>query len=428
MNNRLENSNLILEINLLKEKIALLEKDNYNINQILNKEMKNKNIGNNLLPNEISILKKRQDQFEGAMLRDFTKFKNEIINNLNNNNSNMLQNFENIISQYNNENNINYNLLNEEENNNEDDIKKNNKNNNNEKINNIGDELFKENINYNNHNYSIDSIKSTYITQKEKEKEKPKEKHAPKIKFNRKELDEILNKEFSQYRSELNKSVLKISLIEKKYNGLSTQYYTEIKNINNSIKSLNDFKNNFEDFKNFTISNLKNYKDDFSHNVENNKLFISEISKIIEDFQKNLNFFENNYNKTNEQYLLTKNNIDETMKDIMQKLNSELNEFHKSINNKIIEQGQEIDNFEKFMSQEHEKFINFIQNHMDESISSIKKLFDFNGDDIKKLNEKIEIIQEVIKKVRADVFKSINDSEEFLENKYQSLFRLINKE
>ena len=172
MNNRLENSNLILEINLLKEKIALLEKDNYNINQILNKEMKNKNVGNNLLPNEISILKKRQDQFEGAMLRDFTKFKNEIINNLNNNNSNMLQNFENIISQYNNENNINYNLLNEEENNNEDDIKKNNKNNNNEKINNIGDELFKENINYNNHNYSIDSIKSTYITQKEKEKEK----------------------------------------------------------------------------------------------------------------------------------------------------------------------------------------------------------------------------------------------------------------
>ena len=169
-------------------------------------------------------------------------------------------------------------------------------------------------------------------------------------------------------------------------------------------------------------------KDDFSHDVENNKLFISEISKIIEDFQKKLNFFDKNNNKFNEQYLLTKNNIDETMKDIMQKLNNELNEFHKSINEQVAEQGQEIDNFEKFISQENEKFVRFIQNHLDESISSIKKLFDFNGDDIKKLNEKIEIIQEVIKKVRNDVFKSINDSEEFLENKYQSLFRLINKE
>ncbi len=37
-------------------------------------------------------------------------------------------------------------------------------------------------------------------------------------------------------------------------------------------------------------------------------------------------------------------------------------------------------------------------------------------------------MQEIIKKVRTDVFKSINDSEEFLENKYQSLFRLFNKE
>ena len=78
MSNRFEISNFYSEINLLKEKIALLEKDNNNINQILNKEMNNKNIGNNLISNEINILKKRQDQFEGAMLRDFNKFKNEI--------------------------------------------------------------------------------------------------------------------------------------------------------------------------------------------------------------------------------------------------------------------------------------------------------------------------------------------------------------
>jgi hypothetical protein len=384
--------------------------------------MNNKNIGNNLISNEINILKKRQDQFEGAMLRDFNKFKNEIINNLNDNNSNILQNFENIISQYNNAND-NYYSGGEEEKDKEDDIKKNISYNNNNKIN-IGDELFKENTNYHSHNYSIDSIKSTYL----KQKEKGKQKEIQKVKFNKKEFDEILNNEFSQYRSELNKNVLKISLIEKKYNGLSTQYYTEIKNINNNIKSLNEFQKNFEIFKNDTISNLKNYKEDFAHNVENNKLFISEISKIIENFQKNLNFYENNNNKKDEQYLLAKNNIDETMKDIMQKLNNELNEFHESVNSQISEHSREIDNFEKFISQEHEKFVQFIQNHMNESISSIKKLFDFNGDDIKKLNEKIDIIQEIIKKVRNDVFKSINDSEEFLENKYQSLFRLINKE
>ena len=429
MNNKLDLSNVYTEINLLKEKIALLEKDNYNINKILEKEIqKNKNIGNNLISTDIIILKKRQDQFEGAMIRDFSKFKNEIINNINNSNSDLLQNVENLLSQYNiNNENKDINISQEiEENNNEDDIKKNNKN--------IGEELFKENINYNNHNYSRDSIKSNYITQKDKKspsksksKSKTQSKTSPTVP-NLNEFQDILNKELSQYRSDLNKNVLKLSLLEKKYNGLSTQYYTETSNINNNIKSLNDLKKDFETFQNSINSNLQNLKDDFSHNVENNKLFISEISKIIEDFQKKLNFFDKNNNKFNEQYLLTKNNIDETMKDIMQKLNNELNEFHKSINEQVAEQGQEIDNFEKFMSQENEKFVRFIQNHLDESISSIKKLFDFNGDDIKKLNEKIEIIQEVIKKVRNDVFKSINDSEEFLENKYQSLFRLINKE
>lgn len=419
MNNSLNLENIFSEINLLKQKITILEKDNNNINQILAIEIqKNKNIGKNIIPSEINILKKRQDQFEGAIIRDFSKFKNEVINNINNSNSNILHNFENIISQYNNTKNDNKNRSpEEEENNNEDDIKKNNINNN---INNIGDELFKENANYKNHNYSVDSIKSTYLIQKEKKS--PKKEPEPK------EFEEILNKEFSQYRSELNKNELKLSLLEKKYNGLSSQYYTDTKSINNNIKSLNDIQKNFEDFQNNTISNLKNFKDEFTHNVENNKLFISEISKIIEDFQKKINIFEKNNNKLNQQYLLTKNNIDETMEDIMQKLNNELNEFHKSINSQVLEQGQEIENFEKFMSQEHEKFVEFIQNHLDESISSIKKLFDFNGDDIKKLNEKIEIVHDIIKKVRNDVFKSINDSEEFLENKYQSLFRLINKE
>ena len=105
-----------------------------------------------------------------------------------------------------------------------------------------------------------------------------------------------------------------------------------------------------------------------------------------------------------------------------------MNEFHLELNKQIKDQSNEIENLEKFISQEHEKFVEFIQNRLDESISSIKKLFDFNIKDITKLNNKLEIVQENIKKVRTDVFQNINDSEEFLENKYQSLFRLINKE
>jgi len=422
-NNKLDLKDLYEEINKLKEKISCIDKDNFNKNQILIKELERaKNVENNAIINEVNIMKKRQDQFEGAMLRDFSKFKNDILNDINLNNSNLLQNFENMM--YNN--NLNQNLQNEnnenydEKNNNKED----NKNNDN-KNNNIGDELFKENINYINHNYSIDSIKSNYIVKKENNKN---QKSKPKSIINQKKIEEMMNKEFSQYRTELNKNVVKLSLLEKKYNGLSEQYYKDIKDINDSIKSLNNYQKNFEEFQNNTNLNLKNFKDDFKHNVENNKLFITEISKIIEDFQRKLTFYENNFSKVSEQNIMTKNNLDENFKSLAQKLNNELNEFHIAINSQVTDQGQEIESFEKYISQEHEKFVKFIQTHFDEQISSIKKLFDFNGDDIKKLNEKIEIIQEIIKKVRNDVFKSISDSEEFMENKYQSLFRLINKE
>jgi len=422
-NNKLDLKDLYEEINKLKEKISCIDKDNFNKNQILIKELERaKNVENNAIINEVNIMKKRQDQFEGAMLRDFSKFKNDILNDINLNNSNLLQNFENMM--YNN--NLNQNIQNEnnenydEKNNNKED----NKNNDN-KNNNIGDELFKENINYINHNYSIDSIKSNYIVKKEKDKN---QKSKPKSIINQKKIEEMMNKEFSQYRTELNKNVVKLSLLEKKYNGLSEQYYKDIKDINDSIKSLNNYQKNFEEFQNNTNSNLKNFKDDFKHNVENNKLFITEISKIIEDFQRKLNFYENNFTKVSEQNIMTKNNLEENFKSLAQKINNELNEFHIAINSQVTDQGQEIESFEKYISQEHEKFVKFIQTHFDEQISSIKKLFDFNGDDIKKLNEKIEIIQEIIKKVRNDVFKSISDSEEFMENKYQSLFRLINKE
>lgn len=423
-NNKLDLKDLYEEINKLKEKISFIEKENFNKNQILIKELERaKNMENNTVINDVNIMKKRQDQFEGAMLRDFAKFKNDILNDINLNNTNLLQNFENMI--YNN--NLNQNIDNFENNENydnkEDNKNKNNDNRNNN--NNIGDELFKENINYVNHNYSIDSINSNYIVKKEANKN---QKTKPKSIITQKKIEEMLNKEFSQYRTELNKTVVKLSLLEKKYNGLSEQYYKEIKDINDIIKSMGGAQKNFDEFQKNTILNLKNVKDDFRHNVDNNKLFISEISKIIEEFQRKINLYENNFNKLSDQYIMTKNNLDENYKSLAQKINNELNEFHIAINGQVAEQGQEIEIFEKYISQEHEKFVKFIQTHFDEQISSIKKLFDFNGDDIKKLNEKIEIIQEIIKKVRNDVFKSISDSEEFMENKYQSLFRLINKE
>ena len=209
--------------------------------------------------------------------------------------------------------------------------------------------------------------------------------------------------------------------MENKYNNLSNQYMKDIKNIKDILETLTNYQKNYENFKDNTIISLKNFKNE-------NQLFTNQISNLIEDFQNKLYFFEKNNIQIKSKISERNNDLDIIIKNVNQTLNDEMNEFRIEMNKQVTEQNKEIENFEKFISQEHSKFVDFIQNRLDESISSIKKLFDFNVDDIKKLNEKIEIIQEIIKKVRIDVFKTINDSEEFMENKYQSLFRLINKE
>lgn len=378
-----ELSNIISEINSLKEKISKLEKENIEINKVLSQK-NGKGDNNNSIIKEINNIKNHQDQFEASLLQEFTNFKNEIINNINEKNTKFIENF-------NENNNIeNCDIKSDDlENNNDDDIKKNPKK----------EKILK-------HNYSKDSIKSTILVQK----------------------DEYISKELSQFWEELNKNDLKLSSLESKYDSLSSQYFSDLKNINNIIEAMKNYQKKFENFKENNKFNVEKFKKDFEHNAQNNKLFITDVSNLIEEFQKKLNFFEKNNVQLNTNIYERNNDLDKILNYVNQVLNNEMNEFHLEINKQIKDHSNEIETFEKFISQEHEKFVEYIQNRLDESISSIKKLFDFNINDIKKLNKKIEIVQENIKKVRTDVFQNINDSEEFLENKYQSLFRLINKE
>ena len=393
-----ELSYLVSEIQIMKEKINKLEKENYNINQILSEKIEN-NDNNNQIKKEINNIKNRQDQFESSIQKRFSNFKDDIINDLKIIHSEYLQ--SNKLNKNENDNADNCDINSDDlENNNENDIKKNPRN---------------DNIKYLKHNYSKDSIKSTLLVPKEG------------LNFQKIIFDENLNKELAQYKEDLNKNEIKISLLEDKYNNLSSQYLSDIKTIKDILETLKNYQKNYESFKNTIFQDMSKYKNNLEHNAINNKLFITDITNIIENFQKKLNDFEKNNIQRNSNNSL-RNKEDKILKIINQTLNNEMNEFHSEMNKQVREHTKEIENFEKFISQEHEKFVEFIQNRLDESISSIKKLFDFNADDIKKLNDKIEIIQDIIKKVRSDVFKSINDSEEFLENKYQSLFRLINKE
>ena len=241
-----ELSSLVSEIQIMKEKINKLEKENYNINQMLSE----KNENSSLIKKEINNVKNRQEQFESSIQKDFSIFKNDIINDLKTINSKYLQNNKLNKNENNNADNCDINS-DDLENNNENDIKKNNRN---------------DNIKYLKHNYSKDSIKSALLVPKEG------------MNFQKIIFDENLNKELAQYKEDLNKNEIKVSLLEDKYNNLSSQYLSDIKTIKDILETLKNYQKNYESFKNTIFQDMSKYKNNLEHNAINNKLFITDIT------------------------------------------------------------------------------------------------------------------------------------------------------
>ena len=75
-------SKILSDINTMKEKINKLEKENNDMKELLYQE-KEKGDNNNTLKQEINDLKKIQAQFEASILKEFSNFKNEMINDIN---------------------------------------------------------------------------------------------------------------------------------------------------------------------------------------------------------------------------------------------------------------------------------------------------------------------------------------------------------
>ena len=227
-------------------------------------------------------------------------------------------------------------------------------------------------------------------------------------------IDEMITNEFKQYRSELNSNVVKIEFIEKKMN----ESFTTIKNdIVNIVKEINFIKKDMEQFKTFrktTVQNFQSFQKDFIKNDEIISQFSSKIDLLISDLESKMKNYDDLFTNHTSDLEGIKNEIFNQFKEMNTTLTNKMKNFGDNTTNQIECNNKEIDHFEKHIISEHEKFINFIQNHLDEQNGNIRKLFDYVNDDIDMLKSKGDTMESLMKKLRADVFNSINETEEFL--------------
>jgi hypothetical protein len=265
---------------------------------------------------------------------------------------------------------------------------------------------------------NYDKIEEILVENISKLKEKNNTKNDNKNIFNS-NIEEIIKKEIGAYKIEINK----IENLENKINGINKENKKNMKEINDKIDLINNEIKPLKDSQKKNKNNLQKLRDEFQLNLNNNQNFLNEVNNILLDFKKNMDIYNSSYNKSIEELrgLHENVNIDKNNN------NKKMDEIQKRINSYINDRNKEMDNFENHLLNEYEKFINFIQTKFDELNEGVKKLVDYNGEDINIMKEKMDLFQEANKKLRIDLFKGLNETEDFFEKKYNSILKIINK-
>ena len=83
------------------------------------------------------------------------------------------------------------------------------------------------------------------------------------------EIEEILKKEFIQYRTEINNNVSKIELLENQLNITSKEYQQNLNEINKKVDNYYNELRTIKDFQKQSKLNFHNIKDEFQKNLNN---------------------------------------------------------------------------------------------------------------------------------------------------------------
>ena len=257
----------------------------------------------------------------------------------------------------------------------------------------------------NNDNYTNDNIELYRI--------------QPNLKFDKK-----VQKEFIQYRTELNSLAQKIDNIENKFD-------IKINEINNKLEKLE-----------LDISYVKNNFDDFQSQKNTTEKKIFDLNQIVnEEFQK-INQILNNYiassltdhlnkielisNETEDKFNAVSKKFSEiecNINCVNQDLNKKLMLLKESLITQLNNQNKEIENFETHQMNEYDIFNSSIRGVINDHINQLKSIYEYTNKDIDLLRNKHEYLVNSINKLRQDVFESIKESDNFLLNKIESTSR-----
>ena len=225
---------------------------------------------------------------------------------------------------------------------------------------------------------------------------------------------------------EINMGITKVNHLEKKFEIFLENFNKDINIIKNNIKQNMDNIDNLSSGHNILNEKFDNlYKTFNDTNINFNK-FNYQTTLALNETQKKLEEYTDYFKNAKNDIQKMANDINEDNSILKQILNDKFNDYEKDL--KELKNKIDLENNEyKFKIEEkQDKFINLIKDEKDEYLKEAKKIQS-------NILEKCEIIQNENNKLNNDVnemknsfFHNLNEMEQYFNKKYQQIYRTIN--
>ena len=225
---------------------------------------------------------------------------------------------------------------------------------------------------------------------------------------------------------EINVGLTKINHLEKKFEIFLENFNKDINAIKNNIKQNMDNIDNLSSGHNILNEKFDNlYKTFNDTNINFNKfnyhttLLLNETHKKLEDYT---DYFKNAKNDIQKM----ENDITEDNAILKQILNDKFIDYEKDLNDLKNKIDLENNEYKFKIEEKQDKFINLIKDEKDEYLKEAKKIQN-------NILEKYEIIQKENKNLNNDMnemknsfFHNLNEMEQYFNKKYQIIYKAIN--
>ena len=225
---------------------------------------------------------------------------------------------------------------------------------------------------------------------------------------------------------EINIGLTKINHLEKKFDIFMDNFNKDINIIKNNIKQNMDNIDNISSGHNVLNEKFDNlYKTFNDSNININK-FNYQTTLLLNETQKKLEEYTDYFNHTKSDLKKMENGLNEEYTILKQVLNDKLNEYEKDLNDMKNKISLENGDYRLKIEEKQENFINYIQNenngYLNETKQTLKNIVEQN-EIIQKENQKLNDNMIEMKK---SFFHNLNELEQYFNKKYQLLYKAIN--